>query len=486
MAERRRARKTTSRRKGDRGAVLLAALAALAISIAPASAASTAAAGTPPGRDCAGQADCDNLSGGGSTAGGVVLPALIVDLFPNPPAGGQPIGPVDGSGTPGDGTSGDGTGGPANPPPAAGASARAEMPAAVAPTQALAGAFVPDEVLATVDGGPAAVQEIASAFGLQVRSQRFSTLLGMTLARFGIPDGRPVGTVLAELAGDGRVLRRGANHVYTLQQAASVANYAFGRIALDPGAASGADVRIAVIDTGVDAGHPALKGVIAGAFDAMPDIAAKGIDHGTSIDGLIAGVPPFEGMAPGAQIFHARAFEDGRSTMAVILTALDWAADQDVRIVNMSFVGPKNELMRVACANARARGMVLVAAAGNNGPRAPFGYPAAFPGVIAITATDAGDGLMQQANRGPYVYLAAPGVDMIAPIGGGSDLVTGTSFAAAIASGAIANLLHGNPGLTADQVEKVLAATATDLGPAGRDDDFGYGLLNAKAAFAAK
>jgi subtilisin family serine protease len=130
--------------------------------------------------------------------------------------------------------------------------------------------------------------------------------------------------------------------------------------------------------------------------------------------------------------------------------------------------------------------MVLVAAAGNNGPGAPYGYPAAFPGVIAVTATDAQDGLMQQANRGPYVYIAAPGVDMIAPIGDGSDLVTGTSFAAAIASGAVANLLHDNPQLSADQIEKVLADTATDLGPEGRDDDFGFGLLNAKAAFAAK
>jgi subtilisin family serine protease len=360
------------------------------------------------------------------------------------------------------------------------------MPATSGPAQALTGDFVPDEVLATVDGGPAAVQQIADAFGLQVRAQRFSTLLGATIARFGIPDGRPVSAVLAQLGGDGRVLRRGANHVYTLQQAASVANYAFGRIALDPGSASGADVRIAVIDTGVDAGHPALKGVIAGQFDAMPDEPTSGRDHGTSIDGLIAGVPPFEGMAPGARIYHARAFEDGRSTMDVILAALDWAAGQDVRIVNMSFVGPKNTLLGIACANARARGMVLVAAAGNNGPRAPFGYPAAFPGVIAVTATDAQDGLMQQANRGAYVYLAAPGVDMIAPIAGGSDLVTGTSFAAAIASGAVANLLHANPGLSADQVEKVLAVTATDLGPAGRDDDFGYGLLNAKAAFAAK
>ncbi|RVB00808.1 S8 family serine peptidase, partial [Mesorhizobium sp. M7A.F.Ca.CA.004.02.1.1] len=321
-----------------------------------------------------------------------------------------------------------------------------------------------------------------ASFGLQVRSQRQSLLLGTTLVRFGIPDGRPVGVVLAQLAADGRTQRREPNHVYSLQQAAGIVNYAFDRIALDAKQASGENVRIAVIDTGIDDTNPALSGVIAGQFDAMPDVPIEKRDHGTSIDGLIAGVGVLEGMAPGAKIYHARAFEGGKSTMDVILSALDWAAEQDVRIINMSFVGPKNDLLGVACRNARALGMVLVAAAGNNGPKAPYGYPAAFDGVIAVTATDAKDGLMPQANRGAYVFISAPGVEMVAPSGAGSDVVTGTSFAAAIVSGAIANLIHAAPGRTADGIEKALAATARDLGPKGRDNDFGYGLLDIRAA----
>ena len=148
----------------------------------------------------------------------------------------------------------------------------------------------------------------------------------------------------------------------------------------------------------------------------------------------------------------------------------------------MSFVGPDNDLLKSACASARARGLMLVAAAGNNGPKAPYGYPAAYPGVIAVTATDADDRLMPQANRGPYVFVSAPGVDMLAPIDGGTDAVTGTSFAAAIVSGAIANLLHDNPDRSADWIEKALAETSSDLGPKGRDEDFGYGLVNAAAA----
>ncbi|WP_192361313.1 S8 family serine peptidase, partial [Mesorhizobium mediterraneum] len=295
-----------------------------------------------------------------------------------------------------------------------------------------------------------------------------------------------VGVVLAQLAADGRTLRREPNHIYSLQQAATIVNYAFERIALDAKEASGENVRVAVIDTAIDDTNPALSGVIADQFDAMPDVPIEARDHGTSIDGLIAGVGALKGMAPGARIYHARAFEGGKSSMDVILAALDWAAEQDVRIINMSFVGPKNDLLGVACRNARALGIVLVAAAGNNGPKAPYGYPAAFDGVIAVTATDAKDGLMPQANRGAYVFLSAPGVEMVAPSGAGSDVVTGTSFAAAIVTGAVANLLHAAPDRSADWVEKALAATARDLGPKGRDNDFGYGLLNTKAAKAAK
>jgi hypothetical protein len=416
----------------------------------------------------------------------VLLPDLLFDLFPNP-AGGEPAQPGSGAGQaePASPQAGGPPPVPTQNPLGPTAAAAARQPLAI-PAQAIAGEFVPDEVLVTIEGDGAVVQDIAADFGLEVRSQRLSTLLGLTVVRFGIPDGRPVGIVLAQLATDGRAQGRVPNHVYDLQQAPAVVNYAFQRIALDSAVASGKDVRIAVIDTAVDETHPALKGVVTEIFDAMPEVEIASRDHGTSVAGLIAGTGPFRGMAPGSSIYHARAFEDGKSTMDTILSALDWAAGRDVRIINMSFVGPRNELLETACRNARARNIVLVAAAGNNGPKAPFGYPAAYAGVTAVTATDEQDRLMQQANRGPYVYLSAPGVDMIAPVGGGSDLVTGTSFAAAIVSGAVANLIRSNPERSADWIEKALADTATDLGSAGRDGDFGYGLLNARAADAAK
>ncbi|MBU0584470.1 MAG: S8 family serine peptidase [Alphaproteobacteria bacterium] len=420
--------------------------------------------------------------GGTAAPGAVVLPELIFDLFPQT-ASGEPSSPAEPASADTAATSepaataGADPSSPAAPPPGSLTTA----PPVVAPV-AVSGEFVPDEVLVTVDGDAAVVSALAAAFGLEIRSQRVSTLLGSTVVRFGIPDGRPVGLVLAQLAGDARTQARVPNSIYDLQQAAGTQNYAFQRIALRPDSASGENVRIAVIDTAIDETHPALKGVVEGIFDAMPGVEVTVRDHGTSIAGLIAGIGDLPGMAPGSRIYHARAFEGGRSTMDIILSALDWAAEQDVRIINMSFVGPKNDMLEAACAAARGRDMVLVAAAGNNGPKAPYGYPAAYDSVIAVTATDDKDELMQQANRGPYVFVSAPGVNVMAPVGGGQDLVTGTSFAAAIVSGAIANLIHAAPERSADWIEAALSATAKDLGEAGRDADYGYGLIDAAAA----
>ncbi|WP_025029589.1 S8 family serine peptidase, partial [Nitratireductor aquibiodomus] len=352
----------------------------------------------------------------------------------------------------------------------------------VAPQRAISGAFVPDEVLVTLDGDADVAAAVAAQFGLELRSARASGLLGRTIARFGIPDGRPVAFVLAQLEGDGRLADRVPNHVFQLQQAAGVVNYAFERIALDAGSVSGENVSVAVIDTALDGAHPALVDRVASVFDALPDMAVKDREHGTSISGLIAGGGPFRGMAPGVRLLHARAFEGGISSTNVLLSALDWAVEEGAQIVNMSFVGPENPLFSSACRNAMARGVVLVAAAGNNGPGAPFGYPAAYDGVIAVTATDVHDRVMGKANRGRYIDLSAPGVNVVAPIPGGMDVVTGTSFAAAVVSGAIANLIHAGGDAAPETLSELLRTTAVDLGDPGRDEDFGDGLLNARAA----
>lgn len=367
-------------------------------------------------------------------------------------------------------------------PSGAGRPAAASRPS-VAP-RAISGAFVPDEVLVTIDGDEAAVAEIAALFGLEVRSQRVSDLLGAAVVRFGIPDGRPVSLVLAQLAAESRMRERVPNHLYQLQQAGSMANYAFQRIVLDAGAASGEGIDIAIIDSAADDGHPALAGVIVGSFDALPSVPVDLRSHGTSVAGIIGGVDGYRGVAPGARIHMARAFDTTGTTTDALLLAIEWAIESRVRVINMSFVGPANELFELACRIAYERGIVLVAAAGNNGPGAPFAYPAAYNEVIAVTATDERDGLMQRANRGRYIHVAAPGVDMLAPVpGGGSDVVTGTSFAAPVVTGLIVNLLRAAPDRSPRDIADLLARSAVDLGAPGHDDDFGFGLINAADAF---
>lgn len=351
--------------------------------------------------------------------------------------------------------------------------------------RAITGAFVPDEVLVTVDGDEAAVSEIAALYGLDIRSQRSSALLSSTLVRYGIPDGRPVGVVLAQLAAEERLRERAPNHIYQLQQAAGLVNYAFERIVLDENEASGEGIDVAIIDSAADETHPALAGVIVDSFDALPDIPVELRGHGTSVAGIIGGVDAYRGVAPGVRIHMARAFDSSGSSFDAILAALEWAVEKDVRIINMSFVGPRNDLFELACRIAFERGIIMVASAGNNGPGAPYAFPAAYDNVIAVTATDSRDSLMEQANRGPYIHIAAPGVDMLAPTsGGGSDIVTGTSFAAPVVTGVVANLLRAMPGRSPGEIADLLALTAVDLGDPGRDPDFGHGLVNAQGAFA--
>jgi subtilisin family serine protease len=184
-----------------------------------------------------------------------------------------------------------------------------------------------------------------------------------------------------------------------------------------------------------------------------------------------------------------RAFKPGEkgrpasATSAVLLKSFEWSIDQGARVLNLSFAGPRDPLMEKAVRAAHARRAILVAAAGNAGPSAPPAYPAAYPQVIAVTATDSADRLYAQANRGAYIAMAAPGVDILAPTAGHAhQLHSGTSFAAAHVSGIIALLLERNPHLSAETARLALTAAASDLGAPGPDEQFGAGRANAYAA----
>ena len=159
------------------------------------------------------------------------------------------------------------------------------------------------------------------------------------------------------------------------------------------------------------------------------------------------------------------------------------AAANGARIINMSFAGPRDPEIEVSLAAANRKGIVLIAAAGNGGSAAAPLFPASDPNVIAVTATDENDRLFPRSNRGRHIAIAAPGVDILVPAAGGLyQLSTGTSVAAAHVSGIAALLLERNPRLTPQALRKILLTTAKDLGPKGRDDQFGAGLADAYRA----
>jgi subtilisin family serine protease len=145
----------------------------------------------------------------------------------------------------------------------------------------------------------------------------------------------------------------------------------------------------------------------------------------------------------------------------------------------MSFAGPRDPSLARALKAAYDKGIVLIAAAGNAGPKSPPLFPGADPYVIAVTATDVDDKLFTGANRGKYISVAAPGVDILVPAPEGEyQITTGTSVAAAEVSGIVALLLERNPKLTPADIRRILTASAKRLAPGERDDNFGSGLID--------
>jgi subtilisin family serine protease len=351
-------------------------------------------------------------------------------------------------------------------------------------------AFVPDEVLA--DSPLESIEAIAQRHRMTCPETVHIRLTGRTLHRCRRLANQTVNQMVNALRGE--VAGAQPNYLYRFVQSAqgeaNAEQYAPEKLGAIEAhrLATGNRVTVAVIDSGVDPNHPDLAGAIAGSYDAAS--ADRPHAHGTGMAGAIASRGNVLGIAPGAELLAVRAFsassQDAEGTTLNILKGLDWAAEQGARVVNMSFAGPADPRLKDALAKANAKGIVLIAAAGNAGPNSPPLYPAADPSVIAVTATDAADGLFSGANRGKHIAVAAPGVDVLVPApDSGYQLTTGTSVAAAEVSGVVALLIERNPRLTPKDVRRILMRTAKHLGPRGNERDFGAGLVNALQAVTA-
>ncbi|QIP04851.1 S8 family serine peptidase [Bradyrhizobium symbiodeficiens] len=354
-----------------------------------------------------------------------------------------------------------------------------------------------NEFVAEIDGtmSPGDADALARRHGLTRISSESFPLIGATFGLFRITDGRPYETVRREFATDGSVRSVQPNFRYVLQDQKSTppsegdpAQYALTKLRLPQAhtLAHGANVTVAVIDSGIDTRHPELANSIADNFDALGSAEGPHV-HGTGIAGAIVAHDRLMGSAPEARIIAIRAFGGtnggAESSSYIILRSLNYAAEHGAQIVNMSFAGPKDAVIERAIAATAARGLVLIAAAGNAGAKSPPLYPAANPNVIAVSATDQKDRLFTASNRGNYIAVAAPGVDIFLPAPDGKyQMTSGTSFSAAYVSGVAALLLERNYALKPEALRMTLAKTARDLGSPGRDELFGDGQADAFAA----
>jgi len=358
---------------------------------------------------------------------------------------------------------------------------------------------VAGQIVAEIDGSLSDVQadELARRHRLaRLRSQNFP-LIGGTIGLFRITDRRTIEVASREFATEASVHSVQPNFRYVLQEQKAAltegdpAQYANAKLRLPQAhtLAHGANVTIAVIDSGIDVKHPELVNAIADNFDALGSKEGPHV-HGTGIAGAIVSHARLMGSAPEARILAIRAFgaapNGAESTSYVILKGLDYAAAHGAQVVNMSFAGPKDALIERAIAATVAKGIVMVAAAGNAGPKSPPLYPAANANVIAVTATDAQDRLFAASNRGSHIAISAPGVDIFLPAPDEKyQMTSGTSFSAAYVSGLAALMLERNPALKPGEVRAILMKTARDLGAPGRDDLFGAGEADAFAAVSA-
>src|SRR6185437_12253041 len=309
----------------------------------------------------------------------------------------------------------------------------------------LLGPTIPNEIIAEIDSALTDEQAdaLARRHGLRrIESQNFP-LVGATIGLFRVSDGRSFEAARRGFAADGSVRSVQPNFRFFLQQQKAVpaegdqAQYALAKLRLPEAhkLAHGTGIRIAVIDSGIDAKHHELAGSIVDSFDALASGEGPHV-HGTGIAGAIAAHARLMGSAPAAQIVAIRAFS-----------------------------GSAN------------------GAQSNAGAKSPPLYPAANPNVIAVSATDAQDHLFQASNRGSHIAVAAPGADVFLPAPDEKyQMTSGTSFAAAYVSGVAALMLERNPALRPDELRAVMIRTARDLGSPGRDDLFGAGEADAYAA----
>lgn len=318
--------------------------------------------------------------------------------------------------------------------------------------------------------------------GYLIQDDRELEGLGERLVTLVVPDGTSTEAALRELRAADPSGQYDFDHLFI--ESGSPPVIAPASTSSTSAAVAPVDVRVGLIDGGVDGSHPVFRrrpprlGGCAGS--STPSA------HGTAVASLFVGwSEDFMGAAPGAalhaiDVYCSDSAPGGR--VRDVVSALGELAAAQVRIINLSIVGPDNRVLAAAVRAVQARAILIVAASGNDGANARPLYPAAYAGVIAVSAVDDRRRVLPEASGGSHVSFAAPGADLRAAAPGGAfQHVRGTSFAAPLVAGLLAREL-ARTGASPDSIVQQLVASAQDRGARGRDPRYGHGLVGTEFA----
>lgn len=253
------------------------------------------------------------------------------------------------------------------------------------------------------------------------------------------------------------------------------------------GLPSGIGVNVAVMDTGIDMNHPDLN--VTGGVNIINAVKSPDDDngHGTHVAGIVAAQDNSigtVGVAPNVNLYAIKVLDrKGSGYTSNVIAGIEWAIENDIKIINMSLGSDyKSDSLEVAIGSAAGAGIIVIAAAGNDS--SAVDYPAAFDNTIAVSATDQADELANFSSRGPQVDVAAPGVSIYSTYKNGEyRTFNGTSMATPHVAGVIALMVENEPALDINGIKAdKLQAACTDIGKAGKDENFGYGLIDAAKA----
>lgn len=326
--------------------------------------------------------------------------------------------------------------------------------------------------------------ERAQALGFRIEREQTIESLIVRIVVLAAPDGTSTRKALKLLMQIDPSGSFDFNHIYlgSGAQLAPAPNPPFaGNPAINT-AGPHSSIRIGLLDTGVNVHHPALDTarIVQWGCDGKPVAAA----HGTAIASILVGrAQGFRGARPDALLYSADVYcgQPTGGSVDSIVAAFGWLVGQDVPVINVSLVGPANLLLEHTVAALTARGFVIVAAVGNDGPAAAPLYPASYPHVVGVTGVDARQHVLIEAARGPQVMFAAPGADMAAANGeAGYGSVRGTSFASPIVAALLAARVSEPDLKQMSAAIEDLSSIAIDLGNPGRDLTYGFGLVGAE------